>query len=221
MGSQAPSNNSSPFSDIPSTGFPFSVQWFAAGIRLCICCILAVSPGEIYIWFLSACTSLLHPSCLIGWLYMYGPHVGQVLKGCSFCLCSKLCLPIPFQGYSCSPFKEGMKHAHFGHPSWVSCVHFFLSLLTGVFLIYISIAIPFPSFWANIPLTPAPPPLYCCSPPHPPPIVALPPTITLTGVSVLAEPRASPSTGALTRRFIATYKVGAQGQSMYSLWLVA
>jgi len=28
---------------IPSTGVPFSVQWFAAGIRLCICCILAVS----------------------------------------------------------------------------------------------------------------------------------------------------------------------------------
>ena len=28
---------------IPSTGDLFSVQWFAAGIRLCICCILAVS----------------------------------------------------------------------------------------------------------------------------------------------------------------------------------
>jgi len=28
---------------IPSTGVPFSVQWSAAGIRLCICCILAVS----------------------------------------------------------------------------------------------------------------------------------------------------------------------------------
>jgi len=28
---------------IPSTGVLFSVQWFAAGIRLCICCILAVS----------------------------------------------------------------------------------------------------------------------------------------------------------------------------------
>jgi len=28
---------------IPSMGVPFSVQWFAAGIRLCICCILAVS----------------------------------------------------------------------------------------------------------------------------------------------------------------------------------
>jgi len=28
---------------IPSTGVPFSVQWFAAGIRLCSCRILAVS----------------------------------------------------------------------------------------------------------------------------------------------------------------------------------
>jgi len=32
----------------------------------------------------------------------------------------------------------------------------------------------------------------------------------------LAGPRASPSTGALIRLFIATYEVGAQGQSMYS-----
>jgi len=73
--------------------------------------------GEIYIQFLSACTSLLHPSCLIGWLYMYGPHVGNGPNGCSFCLCSKLCLPISSQGYSCSPFKEGVKHSHFGYPS--------------------------------------------------------------------------------------------------------
>jgi len=36
----------------------------------------------------------------------------------------------------------------------------------------------------------------------------------------LGGPRASPSTGALTRIFIATYEVGAQGQSMYSLWVV-
>jgi len=39
--------------------------------------------------------------------------------------------------------------------------------------------------------------------------------------SVLAGPRASPSTGALTRLFIATYAVGAQCQSMYNLWVVA
>jgi len=25
--------------------------------------------------------------------------------------------PIPCQGYSCSPFKEGVKHSHFDHPS--------------------------------------------------------------------------------------------------------
>jgi len=62
--------------------FVFAVFW------LCL-------SGEIYIRFLSACTSLLHPSCLIGWLYMYGPHVGQALNGCSFSLCSKLCLSIP------------------------------------------------------------------------------------------------------------------------------
>jgi len=60
---------------------------------------------------------------------------------------------------------------------------------------------------------------------HPPPLLyglprpntTLPPTITFTGGSVLAGPRASPSTGALTRLFIATYEVGAQGQSKYSL----
>ncbi|EDM07188.1 rCG65918 [Rattus norvegicus] len=45
-----------------------------------------------------------------------------------------------------------------------------------------------------------------CSLPHPPHITALPPTITFTGGSVLAGPRASPSTGALTRLFIATYE---------------
>jgi len=39
--------------------------------------------------------------------------------------------------------------------------------------------------------------------------------------SVLVETRASPSTGALTRLFIATYEVGAQDQSMYSLRVVA
>jgi len=37
-----------------------------------------------------------------------------------------------------------------------------------------------------------------------------PPTILFIGGSVLAGPRASPSTGALTRLFIATYAVGAQ-----------
>jgi len=35
--------------------------------------------GEIYIRFLSACTSLLHPSYLVWWLYMCGPHVGNSL----------------------------------------------------------------------------------------------------------------------------------------------
>jgi len=48
-----------------------------------------------------------------------------------------------------------------------------------------------------------------------------PPTIPFTEGLALAEPRASPSTGAPTRLFIATYAAGAQGQSMYSLWVVA
>jgi len=52
-------------------------------------------------------------------------------------------------------------------------------------------------------------------------ITTLPPTITYTGGSVLAGPRASPFTGAFIRLFIATYEVGAQGQSMYSLRVVA
>jgi len=99
--------------------------------------------------------------------------------------------------------------------------NFFSSLLTWVFLIYISIVIPFPDFWAHIPLAPAPPVLYRCSPPHLPPITALAPPIKFTGGSVLAGPRASTSTGAFTRLFIPTYGVGAQGQSMYSLWVVA
>jgi len=47
-----------------------------------------------------------------------------------------------------------------------------------------------------------------------PPFVT-PPTIPYTGGSTLAGLRASPSTGAPTRLFIATYAVGAEGQSMY------
>jgi len=72
--------------------------------------------GEIYIQVLLACTSLLHPSYLVWWLYMYGPHVGQALNGCSFCLCYKLCFPIPCQGYSCSPLKK----------EWSICILVFL-----------------------------------------------------------------------------------------------
>jgi len=110
MGSRAPSSSSSPFSDSFNRG---SCSQFS-GLLLAFASVFAVFwlclSGYIYIWLLSACTSLLHPSCLIGWLYMYGSHVGQALNGCSFCLCFNLCLPIPCQGYSCSPFKEGVKH---------------------------------------------------------------------------------------------------------------
>jgi len=49
----------------------------------------------------------------------------------------------------------------------------------------------------------------------------LTPRIPLFKGPALAGPMASPSTDDLTRLFIATYAVGAQGQSMYSLWVVA
>jgi len=78
--------------------------------------------------------------------------------------------------------------AHRGHPLLYMqldpCIpHFFFpSLLTWVFLIYISIVIPLPSFWANIPLTPPSPLLYGCSPTHPPPITVLPQQSRSVGV---------------------------------------
>jgi len=59
--------------------------------------------GEINMWFLLLCTSLIHPSYLVWGIYMYGPHEGQPVNGCSFCLCSKLCHPIPSQGYILVP----------------------------------------------------------------------------------------------------------------------
>jgi len=105
--------------------------------------------------------------------------------------------------------------------SWHSDKHFFPPLLNWVFLIYISNVITFIGFRANIPLAPPPPILYGYSPASPPPITALSPRILFTRGPALAGPRASPSTGALTGLFIATYAVGAQGQSMYSLWIVA
>jgi len=46
------------------------------------------------------------------------------------------------------------------------------------------------------------------------------PTIPYTEGPTLAGPRASISTGAPTRLLSATYAIGAQGQSMYSLWIV-
>jgi len=78
MGSQAPSSLSV-LSLIPSTGVPFSVQWFAAGIRFCICLILAVSLRR----DLHPVTVGLHffASSILSSLCMYGPHVGQVMNG--------------------------------------------------------------------------------------------------------------------------------------------
>jgi len=103
---------SSPFKLFKS--FLRFLQWGShsqfSGLLLAFAYVFAVFwvclSAEIYIRFLSACTSLLHPSYLVWWLYMYGPHVGQALNGCSFCLCSKFCLPIPSHGYSYSPFKK-------------------------------------------------------------------------------------------------------------------
>jgi len=84
-----------------------------------------------------------------------------------------------------------------------------------VFLIYISIVIPFPSFQTNIS-----PSRWVFPSPHSPHYCP-PPNNTVHWGPALAGPRASPSNGALTRLFIATYAVGAQGQSLYSLWVVA
>jgi len=58
-------------SKIPSMGVPFSVQWFAAGILLCICHILAVSlrrdlhpvPVSLH-FFASPILSSIHPGIL-------------------------------------------------------------------------------------------------------------------------------------------------------------
>jgi len=106
--------------------------------------------------------------------------------------------------------------------------HFFF-LYTSVFFIFINLGISYlhfdcyslSLFPGQHPYNPFPILLYRCSPSHPPLITALTLTITFTGGSVLAEPRAFSSTGAFTRIFIDTYEVGAQGQSMYSLWVVA
>jgi len=86
----------------------------------------------------------------------------------------------------------------------------FSSLLTWVFLIYISIVIPFPSFRANIPLN-LPLPFYMCVPLPILPHYCPSPNNHVTGGLVLAGPRASPSTDALTRLFIVTYAVGSPG----------
>jgi len=77
-------------------------------------------------------------------------------------------------------------------------------------------------FHGQHPPNPSPSPYVWVFPsPSSPHYLPPPSTIMFTGGSVLAGSRASPSTDALTRLFIATYEVGAQGQSMYSLWIVA
>jgi len=81
----------------PPTGTPFSVQWFIADIRLCICHALAEplrrqlyqAPDSMY--FLASSILSSFGSCIyMDWI----PQVGQALNGHSFNLCSKLCLHI-------------------------------------------------------------------------------------------------------------------------------
>jgi len=61
---------------IPSTGVLFSVQCFAAGIRLCICCILAVSlrsdlhPAPVGLHFFASASSRFS-CCGLPWSYLY------------------------------------------------------------------------------------------------------------------------------------------------------
>ncbi|EDM12931.1 ciliary neurotrophic factor, isoform CRA_d [Rattus norvegicus] len=98
MGSQAPSSSSSSFSDSFNGGPVLSSVvccWHSPLYLLYSCC---VSQERSTCGSLSACSSLFHPSCLIGWLYMYGPHVGEALNGCSFCFCFNLCLSIHIGG---------------------------------------------------------------------------------------------------------------------------
>jgi len=107
MGLQIPSATSI-LSLIPSMGTPFSVQWLAASIRLCICYALAEplrrnpyqAPVNMHFW----ASAIL--SGFGGCMYIYGldPQVGQSLNDHSFSLCSKLCLHIPSYEYFCSPF---------------------------------------------------------------------------------------------------------------------
>jgi len=80
---------------IPSTVVLFSVQRFNDGICLRICCILAVFLRRDLHLVPVTLHFFVHPSYLVWWLYMYWPYVRQALNRCSFCLCSKFCLPIP------------------------------------------------------------------------------------------------------------------------------
>jgi len=80
------------------------------------------------------------------------------------------------------------------------------------FFIYISNVITFPGFLS---VSPDPLPLPHMGIPHIHPLYYT--HIPCTGGPTLAGPRASPSTGAPTRLFSATYAIGAMDQFMYSL----
>jgi len=127
--------------------------------------------------------------------------------------------------YSCSFIRENSFRytRRFVIPSEVeNCYFFFSFFFNNLSIFYLHFeCYSLSRFPIQHPPTPPSPLRYGCSPLHPPPITTLPPTITFTGDTVLAGPRAFPSTGALTRIFIATYEVRVQGQSMHSLWVVA
>jgi len=99
----------------------------------------------------------------------------------------------------------------------------FFSIFINLSISYLHFDCYFPSQFQgqHLPKPSLSPSLWVFPSPSSPHYRPPPPTITFTGGSVLAAPRASTSTGTLTRLFIATYEVGAQGQSMYSLWIVA
>jgi len=91
----------------PPMETPFSAQWFAASICLCIWHVLA-EPLRRQLYQASKNMHFL-PSTILsrfgGCMYMsWIPRWKQALKGHSFCLCSKVCLHISSYEYFCSPF---------------------------------------------------------------------------------------------------------------------
>jgi len=118
MGSQAPWALSV-LSLILRMGVPFSVQWFAAGICLCIWHVPAVSRMRdlnlitVSMHFLasSILSSFGGYIChMWGRLWMADPSVSG-LNFASLSLLMDIFVPLS---------KEGVKHLHFDHPSWVS-----------------------------------------------------------------------------------------------------
>jgi len=90
MGLQTPSAQSL-LSLTPLMGTPFSVQWLAVSIRLCICHILA-EPLRRQLYQAPVSRHLLASAIVSGFgvCSSLDPRVGQSLDGLSFSLCSTL-----------------------------------------------------------------------------------------------------------------------------------